>query len=114
VYIQPFPPTGGKWQISTKGGFEPRWRSDGKELYYINSTVDPKIIGLGIKWTSIPEPGPPQEVVSLSVASYGVDDANQYVASGDGQKFLAIRDLNDGPGSGTITVLINWLANLRQ
>jgi Tol biopolymer transport system component len=117
VYIQPFPPNGGKWQISTKGGFEPRWRSDGKELYYINSTVDPKILGVGIKWTSIPEPGPPQELVSLPVASYGVDDANQYVASADGQKFLTIRDIrdtNDVPGSGTIMVLINWLANLRQ
>ena len=35
VYVQPFPGPGGKWQISTSGGIEPRWRRDGKELFYI-------------------------------------------------------------------------------
>ncbi|HEY3439097.1 MAG TPA: protein kinase [Paludibaculum sp.] len=34
VYVQTFPAGGGKWQISTNGGLEPRWRGDGKELYY--------------------------------------------------------------------------------
>ncbi len=37
IYIQEFPPSGGKWQISTGGGGQPRWRSDGKELFYIVS-----------------------------------------------------------------------------
>src|SRR5262249_31302262 len=35
VYIQEFPGPGGKWQISTRGGFQPTWRADGRELYYI-------------------------------------------------------------------------------
>ncbi|MDA2938906.1 serine/threonine-protein kinase [Acidobacteria bacterium AH-259-A15] len=35
VFVQPFPATGGKWQISTQGGVQPRWRRDGKELFYI-------------------------------------------------------------------------------
>ena len=30
--VQSFPPSGGKWQISTSGGVQPRWRRDGKEL----------------------------------------------------------------------------------
>ena len=37
VYVQSFPPSDGKWQISTMGGMEPAWREDGKELYYANS-----------------------------------------------------------------------------
>jgi eukaryotic-like serine/threonine-protein kinase len=37
VYVQAFPPSDGKWQISTMGGKEPSWRADGKELYYANS-----------------------------------------------------------------------------
>ena len=35
VYIAPFPEPGGKWQVSSGGGYEPRWRSDGKGLYYL-------------------------------------------------------------------------------
>jgi Tol biopolymer transport system component len=35
IYVQPFPPTGGKWQVSTGGGVQPRWRRDGKELFYV-------------------------------------------------------------------------------
>ena len=35
VYVRPFPGPGGQWQVSTAGGKDPRWRPDGKELYYI-------------------------------------------------------------------------------
>ncbi len=35
IYIQSFPPSGGKWQISTGGGTKARWRKDGRELFYI-------------------------------------------------------------------------------
>ena len=35
VYVQPFPATGAKWQVSVGGGEQPRWRRDGKELYFI-------------------------------------------------------------------------------
>ena len=34
VYVRPFPGPGGKWQISTEGGFDPRWSSSGSELFY--------------------------------------------------------------------------------
>jgi Tol biopolymer transport system component len=37
VFVQPFPPTGEKRQISPDGGSEPRWRRDGNELFYIAS-----------------------------------------------------------------------------
>src|SRR5262249_54344522 len=35
VYVQPFPTASGKWQISVDGGSQPRWRSDGKEIFYL-------------------------------------------------------------------------------
>lgn len=36
VYVIPFPPDGRKWQVSDSGGQEPRWRDDGKELFYLS------------------------------------------------------------------------------
>jgi hypothetical protein len=35
VYVAQFPGPGGKWQVSTTGGNWPRWRHDGKEIFYL-------------------------------------------------------------------------------
>ena len=45
--MQPFPATGEKWKVSVHGGGEPRWRRDGKELFY--RTVDGKMMALADK-----------------------------------------------------------------
>jgi Tol biopolymer transport system component len=42
VYVRPFPGPGGKWQVSTGGGFIPKWSRNGKELFY--RTDDSKIM----------------------------------------------------------------------
>src|SRR5262249_20724866 len=46
VYVRPFPPSEGKWKISTAGGDQPRWRGDGKELYY--SAADGKMTAVPV------------------------------------------------------------------
>jgi eukaryotic-like serine/threonine-protein kinase len=38
VYVTTFPDAAGKWQVSRGGGTEPRWRGDGKEIFYIGNT----------------------------------------------------------------------------
>jgi Tol biopolymer transport system component len=42
VYIAPFPTGNGKWQVSTNGGVFPRWRRDGRELFYLS--LDSKLM----------------------------------------------------------------------
>jgi Tol biopolymer transport system component len=37
IYVTSFPEAKGKWQISSGGGEQPRWRGDGKELFYLSS-----------------------------------------------------------------------------
>jgi eukaryotic-like serine/threonine-protein kinase len=46
VYLRPFPDAGGKWQVSAGGGSQPRWRQDGRELFYI--AVDAKLMAVPI------------------------------------------------------------------
>ena len=48
VYVQPVPATGAKRQISTQGGSGPRWRRDGKELYYISA--DAQLTAVPVKF----------------------------------------------------------------
>jgi Tol biopolymer transport system component len=44
VYVQPFPTTGAKWQISTAGGFSPRWSHDGRVLRYFDLNGQPLVV----------------------------------------------------------------------
>jgi len=48
------PATGGRWQVSTKGGVQPQWRSDGEELYFIAPdkrlmAAEMKVAGSGLE-----------------------------------------------------------------
>ncbi|MCA1660594.1 MAG: hypothetical protein LC642_08695, partial [Verrucomicrobiaceae bacterium] len=47
VYVQTFPASGGRWRVSTDGGRQPRWRRDGRELFYI--TADGKLMAVDVK-----------------------------------------------------------------
>ncbi len=47
VYVQPFPATGRKWQISRNGGTQPEWRGDGKEIFFL--ALDGTIIAAAVE-----------------------------------------------------------------
>jgi len=47
VYVRPFPAAEGLWRISASGGEQPRWRGDGKELFYV--APDGKMMAVDIK-----------------------------------------------------------------
>jgi Tol biopolymer transport system component len=50
IYIQPFPGSAGKELISTSGGGQPRWRRDGKELFYVG--LDGQLMAVSIQMGS--------------------------------------------------------------
>src|SRR5271167_3443824 len=47
IYVSPFPSANNKWQVSSAGGQEPRWRQDGKELFYLSA--DGKMMAVAVK-----------------------------------------------------------------
>lgn len=109
VYVQTFPASGGKWTVSTKGGFNPRWRRDGKELFY--NALDGKLMAVEIKTGGTFEPGIPKPLFDFSAlrAAFG----NNYAVAADGQRFLfAIRGAETTPSS--LTVVLNWMAEVKR
>jgi hypothetical protein len=68
--VQPVPPGHGKWQVSTKGGTQPVWRQDGKELFYWSG--DRKIVAVPVKSGAQFEAGVPKELFSVSTIGLGV------------------------------------------
>ena len=109
VYVQNFPPSGGKWLISTNGGSQPRWRADGKELFYV--APDKTLMAVGINATSTFEMSKPVPLFTTQVSSYTAP--NRYVVSADGQRFLV--NSPAGETSRTpITVVLNWVDSLKR
>jgi dipeptidyl aminopeptidase/acylaminoacyl peptidase len=110
VFIQPVPPTGGKWQISIGGGFEPSWRHDGRELYYINPSGD--LIAVPVTTTSTTlSAGSPVRLFSLGASSGGAGSA-LYEPLQDGSRFL-VRQVSQPPAQ-PIMVVLDWMARLNR
>jgi serine/threonine protein kinase/Tol biopolymer transport system component len=108
VYVRPFPVGGGQYQISTNGGHLPRWRSDGKELFYVTS--DGTMMAVATDGTHGFTSGVPQALFKR--ASLVSENGRTYGMSKDGRKFLLnLPTEQSGPAS--ITVVLNWLATLR-
>jgi eukaryotic-like serine/threonine-protein kinase len=107
IVVQAFPAPGGKWQISTNGGSQPRWRADGKELYFI--APDGKLMAVPVTAShSTFEPGKPVALFQTHILSGSAGTVNraQYAVSRDG-RFLMDQPV-EGSIASPITVLLNW------
>jgi eukaryotic-like serine/threonine-protein kinase len=103
IYVQPFPATGAKWQISGEGALFPRWRKDGKELFF--HTTDGQIMAAAIKTDSRGslEHGAPQALFPLAASELYY----HYQPSADGQRFLVLVPAA-GEKPAPINVVLNW------
>ncbi|HEV8131835.1 MAG TPA: hypothetical protein VGQ81_11335, partial [Acidobacteriota bacterium] len=109
IYVASFPGPGGKRQISTAGGQFPRWRRDGKELFYLSE--DDKMMAAEVKTDGTAfEVG----VVRPLFAAHphrGLDLI--YDVSADGQRFIINTYVSEQGGS-PITLVTNWTAGLKR
>ncbi len=89
VYVEPFPPTGERWQISTDGGEEPIWSINGKELFF----------RWGPQWKAVDVVLKPKFTAGKPHIIFEGDFINipswSYSASPDGQRFLVLKDVNE-------------------
>ena len=110
VYVQPFPTTGVKWQVSKGGGQHAQWRRDGAELFYV--TPDRKLTAVAVRTASEFVLGEARVLMDTRITgwdrtNYGMD----YAASADGQRFL-INTASDA--ALPITLVRNWPAVLTK
>jgi hypothetical protein len=105
VYIRSFPDSTKQIPVSTNGGGQARWQSDGKEIYYCdendqlvaaNVTLLPGTIKVGV-------PRPLLRVAGLPSGT------THYAVFDKGERFL----VRSGTGEGAFTVVVNWLSSLK-
>jgi len=115
VYVRPFPPGEGDWTISIAGGQQPRWRGDGKELFF--EAADGKMMAVQVKKAvsgSQPsfEPGTPTALFDAYIAPGADDRYFQYDVTADGKRFLITAGGGSAASAAPLTVVTNWLAGV--
>ena len=109
VYVRPFPAAAGQYMVSRNGGSQPRWRHDGRELFFL--APDGTMMAAGIPVAKDFEARVAEPLFPTGVAFTG--NRRQYDVAKDGKRFLVIvpeRRTSPSP----ITVLVNWLAALQK
>ncbi len=106
IYVRPFPGPGGKWQISTEGGWQAAWRKDGRELFYRNGD---KMMAVAI--TSREEFSATRPAL-LFEKHYEQIQGKNYDVSADGRRFLMVQ--GEPETASRIHIVLNWFDELKR
>jgi eukaryotic-like serine/threonine-protein kinase len=104
IYVRTFPDPSGKWQVSKNGGAYPRWRRDGKELFYLAGGT--RIMAVDVTTGATFQSGEPKVLLDARVPA-------GYDVTADGKRFLIATSSGDGAAD-PITVVLNWQAGLKK
>ena len=105
IYVTTFPGAVGKWQVSRGGGTEPRWRGDGKEIFYLGPTGTMTAVPVSTMGTF--STGTPAPLFQFhGRAAISSTDVFSYDVAKDGKRFLVNRYVK--PASITpLTIVLN-------
>jgi len=104
VYVQPLG-SDTRWQVSVDGGSDPRWRADGKELFYL--ARDGRLMAVDVTTHPSFDAGPPRGLFRISDAAVIPPYTSAYDVDASGQRFLVrmpLESLQTQP----LTVFVNW------
>ena len=104
-----------KRQISIAGGKQPRWRGDGKELFFVGA--DGKMMAVTAKTAAGAKPsleaGAPQPLFEAHLAQAGAPII-EYDVTADGKRFLLNTVAGNSASAPTLNVVVNWDAGLKK
>jgi Tol biopolymer transport system component len=110
IYVQPFPATGAKWQVSTSGGRGPFWTARGREVGFVGlEGAGISVVTLAVRGSSL-EVSLPKALFKRQQATGGVF-RNRWLPDAAGDRFLvnAAQESHETP---TFDVVLDWPAVL--
>jgi Tol biopolymer transport system component len=108
INVVSFPKPGGVRQVSTAGGSQPRWRRDGKELYYV--ALDRRLMALSVKTGATFEAETPHPLFETQLPTN--PPRQLFAVSRDGQRFLLTVPVETA--GGPLILIQNWSAGLKK
>jgi serine/threonine-protein kinase len=108
VFVQPYPPTGGRWQASSQGGHWPRWSGDGKQLFFVDGNND--IIRVTISTKN----GFQAESAKLFYKGIYMPpgSTSNYAVSYDGTRVLMMKPADGPQVPSQMVIVLNWAGEL--
>jgi dipeptidyl aminopeptidase/acylaminoacyl peptidase len=105
IFVIPFPPspTGGRWLVSKGGGVMPRWRRDGRELFYIG--LDNHMMAVEVATRPVFSAGVPQRLFETGIVDTGIRNGPMSWDIAPDGRFLIITDTSVDT---SITAILNW------
>jgi Tol biopolymer transport system component len=117
IYVEPFPPTGAPYQITTGPFLNPMWSPNGNRLFYLGGARrDFFAVDILRKQTSL-EFGTPRILFSAKDPVQTIGYGRIADISSDGKQIVALQtwsDANDGQRQPSVNVVLNWFADLKQ
>jgi eukaryotic-like serine/threonine-protein kinase len=112
IYVTSFPQARGKWQVSSGGGEQPRWRGDGKELFYLSS--DGKIMAAPVTEGANFDAGAPVALFQANPReAAATSEQTFYDVTRDGQRFLINTEAKQTQVE-PMSIILNWAAKLKK
>jgi eukaryotic-like serine/threonine-protein kinase len=113
IYVRAFPPgPGSPWPVSNEGGICPRWRADGRELFYLTPGRN-AVLAAGVHATGPNfESDAPRELFQMGASPLGV--RSPYDVTADGQRFLLWQRSAETPAPEPLTVVTDWEEMLKK
>ena len=104
MYVRAFPASTDRWRVSTNGGRTPRWRKDGRELFYL--APGGNLMAVAVTTDGSFKASAPKVLFETR------PDVSGYRAAADGQRFLVSVPVSEA--SPPLTVVLNWTASLKR
>jgi serine/threonine-protein kinase len=102
IYVVPYPGPGGKSQVSTDGGTQPRWNRSGRELFFRNGA---RMMAVDVETGAAFRAGTPRMLFEKVSSDYDV---------APGGRFLMLKPATATADSSELHVILNWFDDLRR
>ena len=109
IFCVGVPDTRQRWQISTRGGEDPRWNADGSRIYYLEAQGT-KVFAVDVTREPTISFGPPVEAIDF--ADFDLLPAAGWDVAADGSRFLTIARDPDTAETQPLAIIENWSADM--
>ena len=111
VYVAPFPGPGGKWEVSGAGGKMPRWRRDGRELYFFAEDDTLMVAEVEARSNKF-EVRNVHPLFRANLAPEALERSGSFDVAADGTRFII--NASSDEAQPPITLVLNWPAELKE
>jgi Tol biopolymer transport system component len=120
VYVAAFPTGEGETRVSLAGGEQPRWRGDGKELFFV--TEEGKMTAVAVKAHApsgradrpLFDAATPQPLFDVLLPIHGRATVFEYDVTADGKRFLVDNQGGRSTPTPPLTAVVNWDAGFKK